>query len=62
MDSIGIEKQQQTDSMEIEIMFLAGVSGSMVLIFSREFSIGWAAPSHAQFFNLVVALTMVTGS
>ena len=73
MDSIGIETQSQTDSTKItilveinsigiEIMFLAGMNGSMVLIFSRESSIGWVAPSYAQFFNLVVASTMVTSS
>ena len=39
-------------------MFLARVSGSMVLIFSKGSSMGWAAPSYAQFLNLVMALTM----
>jgi len=73
MDSIGIETQSLTDSIGITIlaeidsmgmktMFLAGVSGLMVLIFFRGSSMGWVAPSNAQFFNSVMALTMAVGS
>ena len=41
---------------------LAGVNGSTVLIFLVESSMRWAAPSHAQFFNSVVASIIVGGS
>ena len=42
-------------------MFLVGVTGSMILIFFTESSMGWAAPSYAQFFNSIVTSTMAGG-
>ena len=44
------------------LIFLANATDLIVLIFFKEPSIGWAAPSHAQFFNLVVASMLAGGS
>ena len=59
--SIGITILEEINSVGIEAMFLAGANGLVILIFIRRSSMGWATPSYAQFFNLVVASTMVVG-
>ena len=74
IDLTGIEILVEIDSIGIETIFLVGMTGFMVLIFLAsvtnlmvliffmESTMGWAAPSHAQFFNTVVASTMASGS
>ena len=61
-DSIGIIILAKTKLIGIETMFLAGVNGLMVLIFLTGSSMGWLAPSHAQFFNSIMASTKAGSS
>ena len=60
-DSIGITILVEIDSMGDENIVFGRSEWLNVLIFFRGSSMGWAAPSDAQFFNSVMALTMVVG-